>query len=119
MAVGEYKLAVQRATGAAYAHVRLEAVDAPDGTFSVDAEAVEPHWRAAAAFGVHYAGDRPERTGSSKPQRVTVLWVGSTHVDTTQMAVVFATYHAACEAFGIPSDERVRLRPDWVYELSR
>jgi len=116
MAAGEYKLAVGRATGCAYAHVRLEAEEAPDGIFSVDAEAVEPWWREAAVVGVRYAADKCRKPGAF---RVSFTWIRTTHVDTNQMAVIFAAYHAACEAFGIPPDERVRLRPDWVYEFPK
>jgi hypothetical protein len=92
MAVGEYKLAGGRANGCAYAHVRRE----------------------AAAVGVRYAADRCRKRGAL---RVTFSWVRATHVDTTQMAIAFAAYQAACQAFGVPPDDRVRLRPDRVYEF--
>ena len=55
--------AVQQGPRGAYAHVRLEACDGP---FAVNVDAIEEQWRAAAIFGVQYAHER-DRSGPRKP----------------------------------------------------
>jgi hypothetical protein len=62
MAFGEYKVAVQQGLRGAYAHVRLEA---SDGAFAINVDAIEAQWRAAAIFGVQYAHERLGRSGST------------------------------------------------------
>jgi hypothetical protein len=114
MAVGEYKLAVQQGLRAAYAHVRLEA---SDGAFAVDVDAIEAKWRAAAVFGVQYAHDRLGRTGSTATFTVKVTELRWMPSDTTEEAVSLAAYRAACAAFGVAPDERVRLREDLSFEF--
>jgi len=116
MAIGEYKLAVQRGSVGAYALVRLEAV-VHDGPLVVETDAIETRWRAAAVFGVTYAQERLRRVGFDEALCVRILEVGWMHSDTTGMAVAMAAYHAACAAFGQPADPGVRRRDDGIYEF--
>ena len=117
MRSGEYKLAVQRGSGAAYAWVVLEAHDSLDEAFFVDTTLVDTWWRPAVAFGVNYAHEKCLFAGQRRKVSVTVTSVQTMAVDTNQMAVAFASYQAACIALGMRPDDRVRLRPDWTYEF--
>lgn len=117
MGVGEYKLAIQRASRAAYAHVKLEVHETPGCALSVDAGAIDGQWRAAVTFGVEYAVDRLTRQGRAAAARVVVTSLHWMPVDPNQMAVAFVAYQASCIAFGLDPDDKVRLRPDWVYEF--
>jgi hypothetical protein len=101
----------------AFASVVVEATDSPNKTFAVDASAVASWWQPAVVFGVRYAEERLLFAEPKAAKHVTVLKVETTHVDSNQMAVVFAAYQAACIAFGLPPDERVHLRDDWTYEF--
>ena len=118
MSQGEYRLLriVQGRT--AFARVVLEAhEDGANGPLVVDASSVEEPWRGAVVFGVIYAQEQLSFAGDHRKWRVVARSLDATVVDTTVMAVAFASYHAACLAFGMRPDERIRLRADSVFEL--
>jgi pentose-5-phosphate-3-epimerase len=115
--VGEFKLAIQRSQRGAYAHVVLEAHDNHDKLFAIDTAAVDSCWRSAVAFGVSYAHEKLTQAGHVLRTQVTVASVHTMVLDSNQMAVAFASYQAACIAFGVEPDDRVRLREDWTYEF--
>lgn len=119
MARGEYKLAIQSTSGCAFAWIVLEARDVADPRFVVDTSSVDEWWRDAVAFGVRYAHETLVHLAPDRgKQRVVVESLRTSNVDSNVMAVAFASYHAACIAFGITPDDRVRLRrPELVYEF--
>jgi len=113
MREGEFKLALQTGRRAFFAKIKLEAEERSTGRPSLDATVVEPYWEAAVAFGVALARERC-RTPTG---HVRVIEVQTNPVDSTQTGVAFASYMAACAAFGCAPDPRVRLRDDGIYEL--
>ncbi len=66
---------------------------------------------------MHVANEGLVLAGDRRKLRVAVTSIQTSNVDSTMMAVAFASYHAACIAFGMAPDERVRLRADFTYEF--
>ncbi len=91
MSRGEYKLAVQRAAGAAFASVVPEVHEGADERFVIDASKVDEWGRAAVTFGVLYAHEGltlPKR--DHRKLRVVVEGLQTSNVDSNVMAVAFA-----------------------------
>src|SRR4051794_9476966 len=108
MQYGEYKFAIQRGSLGYFAKVSLEvALEGANQGLTVDfafGDTGLQRWQSAIQFGVAYVWDKlPNKFGRS--MHVVVREIDYNPVDTSQMAMAFATIHALFNALDwLPGD---------------